>query len=283
MVASRSTVIVKTRAGYVDVDNGQIYFESVGDGNETLVFIHGRAGDRRHWDAQFAALGNSYRVVRYDVRCFGRSSRPSQDHVYSDHSDLLQLLDGLSIDSAHIAGWSMGCGIAVDFVVAHPARARSLIAVGPWVNGYSSSSPAFEEFMAQFGGFGSVVDEVGPENAADAWSELPFWIRTVCDRDAGLKFKQVASEQSWVDWTPASQQHPLEPSAFDRLSEIDVSTLILTAEHDIPACMEVAELLDSSVRNSTKVVMPGTGHCMHMEKPAEFNRHVSEFLQTIHS
>jgi len=174
----------------------------------------------------------------------------------------------------------MGCGIAVDFVIDNPSRARSLIAVGPWVNGYQSNSPEFENFMAQFGSFGAVVDEIGPEGAPDAWSELPFWVDTVCDSDAGLKFKQIASEQSWVDWTPASQQHLLEPGA-DRLPEINVPMLIITAEHDVPALLEVAGLLDSRVPISTKIVMPGTGHCMHMEKPNEFNHDVLDFLRRI--
>lgn len=272
---------VSTQSGYVDVDNGQIYYESVGDGAEAVVLIHGRAGDRRHWDAQFEAPGDVYRVVRYDVRCFGRSSDPTEDHVYSDRGDLLQLLDALDIDSAHIVGWSMGCEIAVDFVVDNPSRARSLIAVGPWVKGYQSSSPEFEAFMGQFGTFGDVVDEVGPEGATDAWSQLPFWVDTVCDLDAGLKFKKIASEQSWVDWTPASQQHLLEPGALERLSEISLPTLIITAEHDVPACVEVADLLDARVPNSTEVVIAGAGHCMHMEKPDEFNRHVLDFLERI--
>lgn len=271
---------MSAQSGYIDVGHGQIYYESVGDGADAIVFIHGRAGDRRHWDAQFDTFGIDYRVVRYDVRCFGKSSNAIQDHVYSDRADLLQLLDALDIDSAHIVGWSMGCGIAVDFVIDTPSRVRSLIAVGPWVNGYQSRSPEFEDLIAQFGSFGAVVEEVGPEGAPDAWSELPFWVNTVRDPDAGRKFKQIASDQSWVDWTSANEQQMLEPGA-DRLPEIGVPTLIITAEYDVPALLEVADLLDRRVPNSVKVVMPGTGHCMHMEKPDEFNRHALDFLRRI--
>ena len=83
---------MSAQSGYIDVGDGQIYYESVGDGADAIVFIHGRAGDRRHWDAQFDTFGIDYRVVRYDVRCFGKSSNAIQDHVYSDRADLLQLL-----------------------------------------------------------------------------------------------------------------------------------------------------------------------------------------------
>jgi pimeloyl-ACP methyl ester carboxylesterase len=272
---------VNKEAGYVDVDDGRLFYESIGSGHEAIIFIHGRAGDRRHWDAQFEALGSDYRVVRYDVRCFGKSSLPSQEHVYADHRDLLQLLDGLSIESAHIAGWSMGCGIAVDFVVANPLRARSLIAIGPWVNGYTSTSPAFEEFVPAFGAFGAVIREKGPEFGAEAWMRLPFFAQTICDADAGSAFERIAADQSWADWTPDSQQESLKPSAFERLGDIAAPTLILTAQNDVAACAEVADLLDASVRNSTKVVIPETGHLMHMEKPQEFNRHLLNFLRDV--
>ena len=177
----------------------------------------------------------------------------------------------------------MGSEIAVDFVIDNPSRARSLIAVGPWIKEYKSDSPEFEVFMAQFGSFGAVLEQVGPEGAADAWSELPFWVETVCKSDAGMKFKQIASEQSWIDWTPASQQHMLDPGALERLSEIRLPTLIITAEHDVPACVEVADLLALRVPDSIKIVIPGTGHCMHMEKPDEFNSLVLDFLRTIKS
>jgi pimeloyl-ACP methyl ester carboxylesterase len=66
-----------------------------------------------------------------------------------------------------------------------------------------------------------------------------------------------------------------------RLADIQVPTLILTAEYDIPACREIADLLDSSVLNSRKVVMPGTGHLLHLEKPDEFNQHVADFIRSV--
>jgi pimeloyl-ACP methyl ester carboxylesterase len=277
----RGRDLVNTEEGFVDVDNGHLFYESIGIGDEAIIFIHGRAGDRRHWDAQFEALGSDFRVVRYDVRCFGKSSLPSQAHVFADHRDLLQLLDGLSIESAHIVGWSMGCGIAVDFVVANPSRARSLIAIAPWVNGYTSASPAFEEFISEFEGIGAEIAENGPEAGVEAWAKLQFWIKTVRDLRAGQDFSRIASDQSWADWTASSQQQPLEPGALGRLAKIAVPTLILTAEHDIPACVEVADVLDASVPNSTKIVIPATGHLMHMEKPQEFNGHLLNFLRDI--
>ena len=66
-----------------------------------------------------------------------------------------------------------------------------------------------------------------------------------------------------------------------RTKEIQVPTLILTAEHDIPACLEVADLLDESLPDSRKITIEETGHLLHMEKPEKFNQHLADFIKTI--
>jgi pimeloyl-ACP methyl ester carboxylesterase len=134
-----TTAAVEVQSGFADIPGGQLYYEMTGSG-ESVVLIHGNAGDRRHWDFQFEALARDYRVIRYDVRGFGRSSLPVEHEAYSAHEDLAVLLDHLGVKSAHIGGWSMGSGIAIDFVLAYPERAKSLISVGPWVFGYSSQA-----------------------------------------------------------------------------------------------------------------------------------------------
>jgi pimeloyl-ACP methyl ester carboxylesterase len=59
--------------------------------------------------------------------------------------------------------------------------------------------------------------------------------------------------------------------------------VIMTAEHDLSACREVADLLDQSIDESKKVVLSGTGHMLHMEEPEEFNKQLSEFLRAVRS
>jgi pimeloyl-ACP methyl ester carboxylesterase len=45
--------------------------------------------------------------------------------------------------------------------------------------------------------------------------------------------------------------------------------------------MEIAGLLDELIPNSRKIEIPGTGHLAHMERPAEFNRHLLDFLGSV--
>ena len=65
--------------------------------------------------------------MRYDVRGFGRSSKPREE--YSDAEDLYTLLKHLKIESTSILGVSNGGRIALDFVSVHPSIENSLILV----------------------------------------------------------------------------------------------------------------------------------------------------------
>ena len=274
---SEQSPSVEVQSGYVEVPGGRLYYEMAGSG-DVLVLVHGNAGDRRHWDHQFDELARHLRVVRYDVRGFGKSSLPVEGEPYAAHEDLAALLDHLDIPKAHIGGWSMGSAIAVDFVLAYPERAASLMPIGPWVMGYSS--PAVQNLFADMDAVRTALAERGSAAAADAFREEVLG-DTIRNEAAGAEFRRIAGDYSWWAFSHSSPQRFLEPSAVERLAEIQAPTLILTAEHDIPACLEIADLLDQSVPDSRKVSMTGTGHLLHMEKPEEFNRHVIDFLRSV--
>jgi 3-oxoadipate enol-lactonase len=265
------------QSGFVTIRNGQLYYELAGSGH-ALVLIHGNAGDRRHWDMQFAGFARHFRVIRYDVRGFGKSSLPVVGAPYSDYEDLSVLFDHLGLDVAHVAGWSMGSGIAVDFALAHPGRTGSLVLVGPWVNGYSS--PTAEAIGSGFALVREALARGGRTAAVDAWMQAPFFRDTICDRAAGDRFSEIARDHTfWAFSDMKSSRAVLEPAAIGRIAEIRAPMLLVAGDQEVPACMEIADLLAGSQPHAQKVVMTGTGHLMHMEKPAEFNRIVLNFLR----
>lgn len=176
---------------------------------EPLVFVHGNAGDRRHWDHQFSHFAQDYRAIRYDVRGFGRSSLPNERDAYSDYEDLLVLFDSLRIGKAHIVGYSMGSGIAVDFVLAYPDRVRSLISVGPWVFGHDSE--AAQSLSADMASVATTLRNGGPSTAVDAWMKAPFFANTIRDSVTGDKFRKIAEDYSWWAMSHSSRQYVLQP------------------------------------------------------------------------
>ena len=65
--------------GYAEVNNTKVYYEISGKG-EPFVSILGP----QVWDPQFTALSKEYKVIRYDIRGFGRSALPDSGEVYKD-------------------------------------------------------------------------------------------------------------------------------------------------------------------------------------------------------
>src|SRR5437868_14453827 len=112
-------------SGFAHSGNAQIYYETAGAG-QPLIMIHAGVADSRQWNNEFAFFAQRMRVVRYDLRGYGKSL--PVDGEFSNMGDLLALLAHLQIDQpAVIMGCSMGGGLALDVALAHPSRERALI------------------------------------------------------------------------------------------------------------------------------------------------------------
>ncbi len=104
-----------------------INYEIGGDGPD-LVLTHGMGGRLQDWDATAAALEARYRVLRWDVRGFGRSDKPHGPVTPAVWArDLAGLLDALAIPRAVVLGFSMGGVVAQRFALDYPDRTRALI------------------------------------------------------------------------------------------------------------------------------------------------------------
>ena len=86
----------------------RLAYESRGRG-ETLLLIAGLGRDRRMWDGQVPALSERLRVVTFDNRGVGESEKPAGPYTAAQMAaDAAGLLDVLEVESAHVAGASLG-------------------------------------------------------------------------------------------------------------------------------------------------------------------------------
>lgn len=119
--------------GWVPVEGGRLYFESVGDGPLVLV-LHGFGARWRsdQWRHLLEALVTDYRVVGVDVRGHGRSSKPHDTQAYGLTlvSDVARILDHLGSAEAAVVGYSMGGIIALKAAERLPDRVRGVVLIG---------------------------------------------------------------------------------------------------------------------------------------------------------
>jgi pimeloyl-ACP methyl ester carboxylesterase len=147
--------------GAAEVNGATIYYEVVGEG-EPLVLVHAGIADSRMWEGQLTAFADRYRVLRYDMRGFGRTAMV--EGTFSHHEDLRGLLDFLGLDRAHLVGCSMGGGAVLDFALEYPDRVGNLVLVGSAVGG----------FRPDFGPRKSGTSS-SPPTRLEIWSSSPNW------------------------------------------------------------------------------------------------------------
>jgi len=263
---------------YLPVRGGNLYYETAGEGTP-LVFVHAGFLDSRMWDDQFQLFAKGKRVIRYDVRGFGRSSRPSEE--YSDAEDLFALLKHLNIESANILGVSNGGRIALDFASVHPAMVNSLILVSPGIRGYKSSGPEEDREWKDLDKKGDLQDLAISENRIDdaVKMDLEIWASAQGTASKG-RILSIATANSYIHKNPPHglQKSP-EPPAFTKLNQIHIPTMLIVGDQDVKGMQLMTKRLHELIRGSKLRVIRGADHIANMSRPEEFNAIVSSFLE----
>lgn len=263
---------MRVETGIAKVNDTQLYYEVAGHG-PSLVLLHGFLLDTRMWDDQFATFAQHYRVVRYDVRGFGRSALPTEE-VYAHTDDLKALLDYLGIAQAHIVGLSMGGEIAINFALTYPEMTTTLIVADPLLDGHSS--PELDQSMLP------IIERASTAGGKAANALLLDHVIFAPAREhpkVSARLAQMLTENSGWQWVNDGSPRPIEPPAVSRLHTITAPTLVIHGERDMATFREITNILRAKVHQARMVVVPGVGHMSNMEAPTLFNTAVLSFLQ----
>lgn len=271
---------LEIQTGIANVSGTQLYYELSGRG-EPIVLIHGNYGDLRYWDKQIVPLSKNNLLLRYDVRGFGKSEKPIEGKSFSHSDDLNALLEYLEIKSAHIVGFSMGSGIAGDFVLKYPEKSISFITVGGWLGGFNL--PSTREVYADFSNVSNALNNKGMEDARKELLKLHYLNPHKESEELSELLNEIFADFDFWYFLHQSPEQYTKPPAFKRLGDFTLPTLAITAEFDIEACQEMSRILNDSLPNSKMVSIKGTSHIMAMEKPDEFNHAVLNFLKELNN
>ena len=137
----------------IKTDDGvQLHYEEAGDVT-AMVFVHEFAGDHRSFEPQMRHFARRYRCIAYNARGYPPSEVPEAVASYSQdraRDDIVAVLDGLSIERAHVVGISMGSLATLHFGLHYPDRARSLVLGGC---GYGALHSEQDQFRSESAGF----------------------------------------------------------------------------------------------------------------------------------
>jgi 3-oxoadipate enol-lactonase len=260
----------------LEFDGGNLDWESAGEG-APIVFLHPGLWDRRTWDDQFGVFSKTYRVVRYDARGYGRSSRPEPGRPYSHVDDLAAVMDAAGVARAALVGCSMGGSTAIDFALVHPERVAALVLAGSGLNAFDDLTAEEEAELERLNELVAEAMEAGDVERAER-ARLRIWAPLGTDDDAGRRIEQIAFDNIHEMTMDESGRRDVVPPAIDRLEQIAAPTLVLPADHGPLVFRRLSAILAERIPDARLVQIPQTDHVVNMRRPAEFNRVVLGFL-----
>lgn len=267
-------------SGFAQINNAHMYYEIVGAG-EPLLMIHAGVADNRQWNNEFTHFAKHFRVVRYDMRGYGKSAPVGGE--FSHMGDLIALLAHLELHQPLILmGCSMGGGLAMDFALAHPSRVKALIMVdaGPSGLELDVETPAkvAEAERAYTAGDLDRVAELETQIWFDGTNRMPNQVNQAMRALAYAMNHNALT----LDARGLGKRLPdAQTSAAERLPELDMPVLIIVGAQDTPYMLAAADYMVQRIRSARKVIIEDAAHLPNMDHPDEFQRAVTVFLDTL--
>lgn len=243
-----------------------------------MFLLHGVGGGKEAWpDAMKALVGAGYRAVAWDMPGYGASTAIDPFDNAGLALSLERLIDTIDASGARrniLLGHSMGGMIAQEAVALFPQKIHGLI--------LSGTSPAFGkpggDWQQQF-----LQSRFAPLDAGRGMAGLaPELARGMLAPDASdVVVAQAAAIMSRVPETTyrAALAAIVSFNRLDNLVNIKPPTICISGEHDKNAAPFVMEKMAARIPGAEYLCLKGAGHIANMEKPAEFNAAVLDFLR----
>jgi len=240
---------------------------------EVAVLIHGIAESSGAWFGWVPHLARELRVLRPDLRGFGRSTVPPPDFKWSLNTfvlDLKRFFDRLDVDAAHIIGAKFGGSIAFQFAAEYPERTLTLTVVsGPVkVRGTGGSMDLLS--------IAGRIREVGirqwaaETQRARLGSEAPeeqitWWTNMMSESDPQVSIGVTSS----LD----------QLAVFNILSRIQTPSLIITTDRSPLQSVETVQEAQEQIPDSELLILPSDSYHIAAVRPDECAQHFLKFIR----
>ncbi len=272
--------VTQPESGLSKIGNVQIYYELAGKG-QPLMMIHAGVADSRQWNREFAYFSKDFRVLRYDMRGYGKSE--PVDGEFTHLQDLISLLDYLDLrEPALVMGCSIGGELAMDFALTEPSRVEALIMVSSGPSGLHLDVPTpalfAEAEKAYDAGDWDRIAEIETQIWFDGIDRSPSQVNQQMRRLAyDMNRKALSHEAKGLGKRLPDSQTP----AVERLTELEIPVLVVVGVNDIPFILGAADHMVSNIGSARKVVLQDAAHLCNLDQPDAFERNVSAFLDAL--
>jgi pimeloyl-ACP methyl ester carboxylesterase len=248
---------------FLDNQGVQIYYEVHGSG-PTILLSHGYSETSQMWQGQTTAF-EGYQVITWDMRGHGKSGSPDDASLYSAEltlSDMQAILDQCNVNKAVVGGLSLGGYMSLAFNYTHKDRVSALLLF--------DTGPGFKNDKAR-AGWNDIAAKTATSLESEGFASL--------GSGGAVKISRHNSAQGLAH-AARGMLTQVDGQVIESLPEVAVPTLVLVGSLDKPF-LAASDYMAGKIPDATKVIIDQAGHTSNIEKPEEFNRSVSEFLDQI--
>jgi pimeloyl-ACP methyl ester carboxylesterase len=254
----------------------KLHWKSLGEGPAVLL-IAGQGMTVDAWWATIPVLARSFRVIAFDNRDTGRSSRsPWPYSVAQMAHDAVAVLDAAGEQHAHLYGISLGSLVAQEVALRHPDRVQALVLGASSAGGFAAYKPSPGSFAQTF-----LVraGAMGPDEAA--WAAVPY---TYAERTRRFHPERIVDD---IAHRVSSPPEPLAymhqaaavatHDAYERLNRMAAPTLVVHGERDVFVPPANALVLAERIPGAQLRLWPDAGHMYTIDEP-QADREIARFL-----
>ena len=270
VAAERPDILGKLRvpAQTLSVFGQRIVYYEAGHG-KTLVLLCNLGWDSHAWSQNLPALARDYHVIALDLLGTGQSAKPLIEYKMDTWTDFIaEFLRLKGIQKATIIGAVMGGALAVQFALDYPEVSEGLVCAA------SNSGPGKHEGGSSGGG--------GPSLAGVRRSLLSaFYDKSLITDDLvrqRFEHRLSSGDGYTVQRHLSDHRNPYSP---EELAAIRVPALFVWCRQDEITPLKWGEDYAAAVPGARLAVIDQCGHLPNLEKPAQFNSALLEFLKSL--
>jgi pimeloyl-ACP methyl ester carboxylesterase len=256
----------------------ELYYEIHGEG-EPLLLIMGLSLSSKSWFRTIPALSKDYKVIVFDNRGVGLSSKPNTPYsIEIMAEDAKAVLDTAGVESAHVYGISMGGMIAQRLAIQYPERIRSLILGCTTAGGknHVQTSPEVSMHMVSRASSTATPEEVAWSTASFLYSQSFLEShRNLVAEDIQQRIENPILPYAYILQLQACLGHDTD----EEITKIMAPAFVIHGDADRIVPYENGVNLAEKIPNAEFLTVTGTGHFYVTEANELVNNKVLDFLK----
>lgn len=272
-------------ADYLETEDGaKIYYKDQGEG-QPIVLVHGWLCSSRFWKKNVPELAKTFRVVTFDLRGHGNSSKTLAGHTIAQYArDVRELIEHLKLEETVLVGWSMGGAVVLSYYEQYGrdgrVKALGIVDATPFPfnpadwNSHALKNYNYDGMNATFADY-----TADPRQFAMAFTTRMFKQKP-SDADMDWVVAEMMKTPAWI--AEAVYSDFVMSDHAKSLPAIKVPVIVFAANSGVFGNgIAMGQAIASQVPRGTCIPFEDAGHILFYEQPQKFNAALADFVKAL--